>query len=160
MTTAGSRGQGAGKEGGEDKMADEAKECPFCGEKVATVDTLIFNKTGKAGRFRIQCRECGVNTRCYEDAEEAWKAWNSRRVKMCNEMAAFIVNQDLFIYNALAYMRNKQSGYCFAQKTFRGPLKRIKKSDFLSAAQSAAIARAEQANTEYERTTGKVKACR
>jgi Lar family restriction alleviation protein len=135
--------------------AGEAKECPFCGTKRASEDTLYFISLGKAGRFRIQCQECGVNTRWYEDAEEAWRAWNDRHVKMCGQLAAFIVNQDVFIYDALMYMRNKQSGYCFAQKKFRGPMKRIKKSDFLSAAQSAAIAQAERANAEYERAARK-----
>jgi hypothetical protein len=84
-------------------------------------------------------------------------AWKIRHVTMCNELTAFVINQDMFIYKARMHIRNKQSGCCFAQKTFRGPLKRIKKSDFLSAAQSAATAQAEQVNTGYEQTTGKVK---
>jgi hypothetical protein len=55
------------------------------------------------------------------------------------------------------HIRDKQSGYCFAQKEFRGNLKRIGKKDFLSAAQKAVIAQAERANSNYEKTTGRVK---
>jgi hypothetical protein len=39
------------------------------------------------------------------------------------------------VYERLLYIRSKPSLYCYAQKEFRGGLKRIKKSDFISAYQ-------------------------
>jgi hypothetical protein len=78
-------------------------------------------------------------------------------VKLSPELEVFIFNQDAFVYEGRLYIRNKQSGYCFAQKEFRGNMKRISKKDFLSTAQEATIAQAERTNTECEKTVGKVK---
>jgi hypothetical protein len=69
-----------------------------------------------------------------------------------------IINANMFIYKGLLYSRDKQSGYCFAQKEFRGALKRIKNSEFISAHQEAVIVQAERMNTECEKSLGKVKA--
>jgi hypothetical protein len=73
-------------------------------------------------------------------------------------METLIINEDTFIHKGLLYSRDRKSGYCFAQKDFRGPLRRIRKSDFLSACQEVAIVRAERTNAECEKTLGKVKA--
>jgi Lar family restriction alleviation protein len=54
--------------------------CPFCGKKIAAVDTLNYT-SGKPGRFRVQCQDCGGATKWHDTAEEAWKAWNNRFVK-------------------------------------------------------------------------------
>jgi Lar family restriction alleviation protein len=130
--------------------------CPFCGDRYAKIDTLNYT-SGKPGRFRVQCQDCGAATRWYDTEEQAWAAWNNRYIKLSPELEVFIFNLDAFVYEGLLYIHNKQSGYCFAQKEFRGAMKRIKKSDFLSAAHSAAVAQAERTNTECEKTTGKVK---
>jgi Lar family restriction alleviation protein len=129
--------------------------CPFCGEK-PLVDTLNYT-SGKPGRFRIECYGCGANTRWCDTEDEAWKAWNSRYVKLSPELEVLIFNSDAFAYKGRLYIRDKPSLYCFTQKEFRGALKRIAKSDFLSAYQEAAIAQAERANTECKKTARKVK---
>ena len=131
--------------------------CPFCGSKTAGVDPINY-ASGDPARFRIKCRDCGGATKWYDTKEEAWKAWNRRYVKLRPELEVLILNRDTCIYKGRLYIRNKQSGYCYAQKEFRGDLKRIKKGDFLSAYQEAVNAQAERTNTEYEKTTGKVKA--
>jgi Lar family restriction alleviation protein len=131
------------------------QSCPFCGEE-PLVDTLNYTNK-KPGRFRIQCQGCAANTRWYDTEEEAWKAWNNRHVKMCNELRVTIFNSDAFIYDGLLYFRHKPSLYYYAQKEFRGEMKRIKKTDFFSAYEKAAIAQAERINTECEKTSGKVK---
>ena len=130
--------------------------CPFCGDKTAKADTLNYTN-GKPGRFRIQCRDCGGATRWHETAEEAWQAWNKRHVKLSPELEGFVFSADAFVYEARLYIRNKQSGYCFAQKEFSGDLKLISKKDFLLTADKAVSAQAERANTEYEKAAGKVK---
>jgi Lar family restriction alleviation protein len=129
--------------------------CPFCGEK-PLVDTLNYT-SGKPGRFRIECCGCGANTRWYDTEAEAWKAWNNRYVKMCNELRGSVFNPDAFIYEGLLYFRHRQSLCCYAQKEIRGGMKRISKGAFLTAYQEAAIAQAEEVNTECEKTVGKVK---
>jgi hypothetical protein len=130
--------------------------CPFCGSKAAGVDPINY-ASGDTARLRIQCRDCGGATKWYDTAEEAWKAWSRRYVKICNELQVFIFNPDAFVYRGLLYIRNRPYIYCYAQKEFRGDLKRISKKDFLSAYQEAVNAQAERTNTEYEKTTGKVK---
>jgi hypothetical protein len=55
------------------------KRCPFCRER-AQVDTLNHT-SGKPGRFRIQCRDCGGATKWYDTEDEAWNAWNARYKK-------------------------------------------------------------------------------
>ena len=126
--------------------------CPFCGRKTARVDTLNYTG-GKPGKFRVQCQGCLAATHWCDTEGEAWEAWNKRYA----EPAVFIFNQDAFVYESRLYYRDKRSGYCFAQKEFRGDLKRIGKKDFLLTADKAESARAERANTEYEKTTGVVK---
>jgi Lar family restriction alleviation protein len=128
--------------------------CPFCGSQGKS-DTLNY-ASGKPGKYRIQCQDCGGATRWYETAEEAWQAWNKRYVKPSPELEVFVFNQDAFVYEARLYIRNKESGYCFTQKEFRGDLKRISKKDFLLAANAASNAQAERTNAEYGKT-GKVK---
>jgi Lar family restriction alleviation protein len=129
-----------------DKEKTQMNElCPFCGDRRAKTDTLNYTNSGKPGRFRVQCQDCGATTRWYDTEEQAWAAWNNRYIKLSPELEVFIFNSDAFVYEGLLYVRNKQSGYCFAQKEFRGALKRIKKSDFLSAAHNAAAAQAERA---------------
>jgi Lar family restriction alleviation protein len=130
--------------------------CPFCGDRYAKIDTLNYT-SGKPGRFRVQCRNCGGATKWHNTGEDAWKAWNSRYVKLSPELEAFIFNPDAFVYKGRLYIRERPSLYCFAQKEFRGALKRIKKSDFISTCQEAALARAEQVNTECKKTVVKVK---
>jgi hypothetical protein len=78
-------------------------------------------------------------------------------VKLSPDLEVCIFNANAFAYKGRLYIRNEQSSYCFAQKEFRGNLKRISKSDFLSAARDAAVARAEQVNMECEKTMGKAK---
>jgi hypothetical protein len=133
------------------------KPCPFCGDQFAVTDTLI-SAGGKPGRFRVQCRDCGGATKWHDTEEQAWAAWDNRHVKLSPELAVFIFNANAFAYEGRLYIRNEQSGFCYAQKEFRGSLKRIGKKDFLSAAQKAAIAQAERVNTECEKTAGKVQA--
>jgi Lar family restriction alleviation protein len=130
--------------------------CPFCGDQYARIDTLNYT-SGKPSKFRVQCQDCGGATKWYDTEELAWAAWNKRYVKLNPELEVLILNQDAFIYKGRLYMRNKQSGYCYAQKEFRGALKRISKKEFLAAYQEAVIAQAERTNTECEKTTGKVK---
>ena len=128
--------------------------CPFCGKKTAAVDTLNYT-SGKPGKFRVQCQDCGGATKWHETKDEAWDAWNRRYVKLSPELAVFVFNSDAFVCEGRLFYRDKQSGYCFAQQEVRGDLKRISKKDFLLAADRAAVAQAERTNTEYEKTTGK-----
>jgi Lar family restriction alleviation protein len=130
--------------------------CPFCGKKAVAADTLNYT-SGKPARFRVKCQICGGSTKWHDTEEEAWKAWNNRFVKLNPGLEVFIFNSDAFAYKGRLYIRDRPSLYCFAQKEFRGPLTRIKKSDFLSAYQEAAIAQAERTNTECEKILGKVK---
>jgi Lar family restriction alleviation protein len=130
--------------------------CPFCGDRCAKIDTLNYT-SGKPGRFRVQCQDCGGATKWHSTEEDAWKAWNNRFVKLSLELEVFIFNSDAFAYKGRLYIRDRPSLYCFAQKEFRGPLKRIKKSDFLSAYQEATIVQAERTNTECEKTVRQVK---
>jgi Lar family restriction alleviation protein len=132
------------------------KACPFCGDQHPAIDTLNYT-SGKPGKFRVQCQDCGAATKWFDTEEQAWGAWNKRYIKLSPELAVFVFNPDAFVYDGLLHIRDKQSGYCFAQKEFRGNLKRIGKKDFLSAAQLAVIAQAERANSSYEKTTGRVK---
>jgi Lar family restriction alleviation protein len=131
------------------------KPCPFCGNPRAIIEPLNYS-SGKPGRFRVKCRDCGGATQWFDAAEQAWGAWNKRSVELSPELKVLIINSDTFIYEGLLYLRNKQSGYCLAQKEFRGSLKQVSEKDFLSTSQKAEIARAERAHTEDEKTTGKV----
>jgi Lar family restriction alleviation protein len=79
-------------------MSNEAEGCPFCGKERAAIDTFNY-VGGKPYRYRVQCQECGANTRWYETEEQAWEAWNTRpaaksgnerlnkaeRLKLCSE---------------------------------------------------------------------------
>jgi Lar family restriction alleviation protein len=131
------------------------KACPFCGSSNAIIDTLNYS-SGNPGKFRVQCQDCGGATKWHDAAVEAWAAWNNRYVKLSPELEVFIFNENAFALKGRLYIRNEQSGYCFAQKEFRGAMKRISKKDFLATAQEAAIAQAERVNTECEKTTGKM----
>jgi Lar family restriction alleviation protein len=51
--------------------------CPFCGREHAVIDTMNY-ASGKPGRFRIQCQECGASTRWFDTEEAAWEAWDTR----------------------------------------------------------------------------------
>jgi Lar family restriction alleviation protein len=130
------------------------KICPFCGGRHAIIDTLNYT-SGKPGKFRAKCRDCGAASKWYDAEDQAWAAWNNRYVKLSPELSVFIFNTDAFVYEGLLYIRNKQSDCCFGQKEFRGGLKRISKKAYLFASQKAAAAQAERTNTEYEKTTGK-----
>jgi Lar family restriction alleviation protein len=131
------------------------KSCPFCGD-YAILDTPNHT-SGKPVRFRVKCRDCEAATKWFDTEERAWAAWDNRYIKLCPGLTVAIFNSDAFVYEGLLYIRNEQSGYCFAQKKFRGDLKRISKKDFLLTSQKAVIAQAERVNTEYEKTTGKMK---
>ena len=98
--------------------------CPFCGGNAA-IDTLNY-ANGKPAKYRAQCQKCQASTAWYSTAGEAWNAWN-RREAGC---AAIAFNKDAFILNGLAYFRNPSTGYCTAQKEFRGKLLRIKEEVF------------------------------
>jgi Lar family restriction alleviation protein len=124
------------------------EHCPFCGDK-ARADTLNYI-SGKPGRSRIQCKDCGAATRWHDTEEQAWGAWNNRHVKLSPDLEVLILNQNAFIYEGRLYIRNKESGYCFAQKEFRGDLSRISKKDFLLTADKAVSAQAERTNTEKQ----------
>jgi hypothetical protein len=131
---------------------------PFCGDQHAKIDPLNYT-SGKPGRFRVQCQRCGANTRCFDTEAEAWSSWNSR----CHPDKGntieniYIFNTDNFIYNSLLYQRNNKTGYCYAQKEFRGNMKRINKSEFLLKAEEAASKQLERENAEVAKTLKKVK---
>jgi Lar family restriction alleviation protein len=133
------------------------KNCPFCGDQYAAIEPL--NRTsGRPPILRVQCRKCGANTRWFATEAEAWSAWNSRHhADKGNTIEnIFIFNTDNFVYNSLLYQRNGKTGYCYAQKEFRGDMKRISKSEFLLKAEEAASRQLERANAEVADTLGKV----
>jgi Lar family restriction alleviation protein len=103
----------------DEKKIPLKEPCPFCGDKPARVDTFNYT-SGKPARYRIQCQNCGSATKWYETADEAWQAWGKRYIKLGPELAVFVFNTDAFVYEGRLYYRDKNSGYCFAQKDFGG----------------------------------------
>ncbi|MDR1220432.1 MAG: Lar family restriction alleviation protein [Treponema sp.] len=62
-------------------MTTELKPCPFCGEKVVSVQEICngFNQT-VCWEFSCGNRSCGVKTNIYiKDRDMAIAAWNNKR---------------------------------------------------------------------------------
>jgi Lar family restriction alleviation protein len=133
------------------------KPCPFCGDQHVEIDPLNYT-SGKPYRFRVQCHQCGANTGWLNTEARASSAWN---IRQCPDKGntidnTFVFNADNFIYNSLLYQRNNKTGYCYAQKEFRGNMKRISKSEFLLKAEEAASKQLERKNAEVADTLRKV----
>ncbi|GHU82800.1 hypothetical protein FACS189468_7390 [Spirochaetia bacterium] len=113
-------------------MSDTNRECPFCGSHNIIIDTLNYT-SGKPGKYRVQCQGCLAITRWYDTPEQAWEKWNTRSAKGPAQIAGdFVFNDDAFIHESRLYYRNNP-GYCYAQKEFRGDMKRIGKALWLEA---------------------------
>jgi Lar family restriction alleviation protein len=134
------------------------KPCPFCGDQDVTIDPLNYT-SGRPGRFRVQCLQCGASTQWFYTEARASSAWN---IRQCPDKGntienIFVFNADNFIYNSLLYQRISKTGYCYAQKEFRGDMKRISKSEFLLKAEEAVSKQLERKNAEVAETLRKAK---
>lgn len=54
-------------------MMTELKPCPFCGSEAYVIIRDVDDWTPW-----IRCKGCGVETDCFDSAEEAIEAWNRR----------------------------------------------------------------------------------
>jgi Lar family restriction alleviation protein len=111
--------------------------CPFCGELSAAVDSLNYT-SGKPAKFRIQCQTCGVFTKWYDTADEAWESWNTRaKQAKPRQPSHFLRNificKDLFVYQDAMYARNPKTDLCYRGDDAGGTFRRIKKADYLMA---------------------------
>lgn len=56
---------------------EEIKPCPFCGGEAETNNLM---RPDINDRYWIECRECGIITKIFDNEQEVIEAWN-RRVK-------------------------------------------------------------------------------
>jgi Lar family restriction alleviation protein len=108
--------------------------CPFCGHDSAIIDTLNYT-SGKPGRFRVLCPNCGAASAWHDTEEGAVAAWNNRvwmRKAVANWKQNMFINKDLFVYKSALYARNMTTGFCFCDNG-AGKFKRIKRAVYLFA---------------------------
>lgn len=58
----------------------ELKPCPFCGDEaiIDKIPNTEFNSGKLYYEYRIECKDCYIQTVSYEIEQEAIKAWNQR----------------------------------------------------------------------------------
>ena len=59
----------------------ELKPCPFCGSKYINVNYIREHDLWIVEGAYIECPNCGVNTRIFDDPDEAIEFWNRRSDK-------------------------------------------------------------------------------
>lgn len=67
--------------GGAKKMENNLKPCPFCGSDKIVKTTIDGWGVSKYGRARIECKNCGLKTRYFEEefkGEYVEEYWNKR----------------------------------------------------------------------------------
>lgn len=57
-------------------MSNDLKPCPFCGGKASM--RLYYS-----GRFGVECDECRVRGRVFDDDSDAAEMWNTRAGQTC-----------------------------------------------------------------------------